>query len=116
MTFFTTDGAFFAILFTIVLGFDENSTRTKAKTRAIMPDKVDKFPIHFYVVVSSYGTYVHSKMDNQTGNISLECVAVASCHNFPLRSAYFVDGESASAVFFLQMTYQMLRLFLVLLW
>lgn len=86
MTFFTTDGAFFAILFTIVLGFDENSTRTKAKTRAIMPDKVDKFPIHFYVVVSSM-----VQLTLLTESLHQLC-------------------------FFLQMTYQMLRLFLILLW
>jgi hypothetical protein len=100
---------------------DENSARTKAKTRAIsyMPDKPDKFAIHFYAVVSSHGTYLHSMMDNQTGNTTPECAAVAYCRNFPqLRSAYnkvlkladsFVNGESASAIWVLQMVHQTLQ-------
>jgi hypothetical protein len=84
-----------------------------------MPDKPDKFAIRFYAVVSSHGTYLHSMMDNRTGNTTPECAAVAYCRNFPqLRSAYnkvlkpadsYVNGESASAVWVLQMAHQTLQ-------
>ena len=100
---------------------DENSARTKARTRAISynPEKPDKFAIRFYAVVSSYGTYLHSMMDNRTGNTTPESAPVAYCREFPqLRSAYnkilggsdsYVDGNSPSALWVLQMAHQTLQ-------
>ncbi|RLN37861.1 hypothetical protein BBJ28_00000464, partial [Nothophytophthora sp. Chile5] len=53
-----------------VSSLDENSVRTKARTRAksFIPSKPDKFAIRFYAVVGWRSLYVHSIWDNGSGN------------------------------------------------
>jgi hypothetical protein len=49
---------------------DENSAQTKARCSAVTfnAEKPDKFVIRLYCVVSTAQTYIHSMMDNQSGN------------------------------------------------
>ncbi len=96
---------------------DENSARTKARTRAdsYNADKPDKFAIRFYSVVSSSFTYCHSMVDNRRGNTTPENPAQAYCRLFPeMRTPYnnvlcasdsAVKGKSASALWVLQMAH-----------
>ncbi len=96
---------------------DENSARTKARCAAVTfnKDKPDKFAIRFYCVVSTAHTYVHSMMDNRSGNKSQQTASEAYCQLFPeLRTPFnntfgpscAVDGDSASAAWVLQMAHQ----------
>ncbi len=63
---------------------DENSAHTKARTKAkcFNAEKPDKFAVRFYVVVSSAFTYVHSMMDNRSGNTTRETAPEAYCRLF----------------------------------
>jgi hypothetical protein len=96
---------------------DENSAQTKACTRAksYNANKPDKFAIRFYTVVSSTFTYCHSMVDNHSGNTTPENAAQSYCHLFPeMQTPYnnvlcasdsAVKGESASALWVLQMSH-----------
>jgi|NOAtaT_6_FD_contig_71_1164804_length_1532_multi_2_in_0_out_0_4 hypothetical protein len=62
----------------------ENSARTKARCAAVMfnVEKPDKFAIRFYCVVSTSQTYIHSMMDNRSGNRTEQTAPEAYCQLF----------------------------------
>ncbi|GMF35134.1 unnamed protein product [Phytophthora fragariaefolia] len=64
---------------------DENSVRTKARTRAksFIPSKPDKHAIRFYAVVARKSLYVHTIWDNGSGNFSKMTPAARYTKIFP---------------------------------
>jgi hypothetical protein len=98
---------------------DENSARTKATCPAVTfnAEKPDKFAIRFYCVVSTAHTYVHSMMDNRSGNKTQQTAPEAYCQLFselctPYNNCIAnssnleVKADSASAGWVLQMVHQ----------
>lgn len=97
---------------------DENTARTKARTRAksYIPNKPDPYGIRFYAVVGwNPGTYLHSINDNRSGNLTNETHAEAYCSVFPelrtvfnkkLENSDIVDGKSPTAMWILQLCHQ----------
>jgi ribosomal protein L30E len=63
---------------------DENSARTKARCAVVTfnAEKPDKFAIRYYCVVSTVHTYVHSMMDNRSGNKTQQTAPEAYCRLF----------------------------------
>jgi hypothetical protein len=98
---------------------DENSERTKAMCTAVTfnVEKPDKFAIRFYCVVSTARTYVHSMMDNMSGNKTQQTAPKAYCQLFSELYMPYNDyiansanseikADLASAGWVLQMVYQ----------
>lgn len=97
---------------------DENSVRTKARTRAksFIPSKPDKYAIRFYAVVAWSSLYIHSIWDNGSGNLS----KIAPCDRYtkvfpglatPLARTFAnpdstVAAKSASALWIAMMGHQ----------
>ncbi len=63
---------------------DENSARTKTRCAAVTfnAKKPDKFAIMFYCVVSTAHMYVHSIMDNRSGNKTQQTAPETYCQLF----------------------------------
>jgi hypothetical protein len=98
---------------------DENSAGTKARCAAVTfnTEKPDKFAFRFYCVVSTAQTYIHSMMDNRSGNRTEQTALEAYCQLFSeLQMPYNnciancsdseVKADSASAGWVLQMAHQ----------
>ena len=96
---------------------DEASIGTKAKSRAVsfIKDKPDKYAIRLYAVVGTAQSYVHSLMDNRSGNTTGESggIAFSRIHR-EMRTPYnnifsttkYIKKDSASAMWILQMAHQ----------
>ena len=96
---------------------DEASVGTKARSGAVtyLPSKPDKYAVRFYAVVGTTNSYIHSFVDNRSGNTTGECGGVAySRVNRQMRTPYnkvfqnnkFIKKDSASAMWILQMAHQ----------
>ncbi len=85
------------------------------QSAAKMPTNLTNSPFIYYAVVSSTFTYCHSMVDNHSGNTTPENAAQAYCRLFPemwtpynnflCASDSAVKGESASALWVLQMAH-----------
>ncbi len=80
----TIAGIRWGISYEILCALDENFARTKASCAAVTfnAEKPDKFAIRFYCVVSTSHTYVHSMMDNRSGNKTQQTAPEAYCQLF----------------------------------
>ena len=98
---------------------DEASVRTKARTKArsFIANKPDKYAIRFYAVVGTKHCYLHSIIDNRSGNTSTISAPEAFCRlHREMRTPYNniictspdIDKDSATALWILQMGYQTL--------
>ena len=101
---------------------DENTARTKARTRArtYMPNKSDKYGVRFYSVVGTKHCYLSSINDNRAGNETDVPGAADFCRLFgELRTPFKkfvvdakpcrIDPSSSSALWILQMALQAKR-------
>lgn len=88
---------------------DENTARTKARTRArsYLPNKPDPYGIRFYALVGWKPVYLSGLFDNRSGNYDGRTAPEAFCsvfselrstYNLGLANASVVDGKSPSAL------------------
>lgn len=68
-----------------VSALDENSCRTKARTRvrSYLPSKPDKYAIRFYCIVEWRTLYLHTFFDNGSGNSAPSTPAQRYMYVFP---------------------------------
>ena len=96
---------------------DENTARTKARTRArsYIPNKPDPYGIRFYALVGWSPVYLFTMNDNRSGNYTSENAPEAYCKIFSgMRTPYNkflqyskdVDGTSPTASWILQIAHQ----------